>query len=232
MHESSESNLPKITFDAAIIRRQDSAEEAADMRRLRRHCLRWRTVSLSCAVIHVLAASSVAHVIVASSLAESIAQPRIRPPDVMFVPTPPEVVDAMLKLANVTASDVVYDLGSGDGRIPIAAAKEYGARGVGIDLDPRRVREANENAKAAGVDDRVKFLNEDLFTADIHEATVVTLYLLASLNSKLMPKLMRELRPGTRIVSHAFGIGDWKPQRSIRVDGQKVYFWTIPKERP
>jgi predicted RNA methylase len=150
----------------------------------------------------------------------------------MFVPTPPEVVDAMLKLANVTASDVVYDLGSGDGRIPIAAAKEYGARGVGIDLDPRRVRDAKENAKAAGVDDRVKFLNEDLFTADIHEATVVTLYLLASLNSKLMPKLMRELRPGTRIVSHAFGIGDWKPQRSIRVDGQKVYFWTIPKERP
>ena len=112
-----------------------------------------------------------------------------RTPDVIFVPTPQEVVDAMLKLAKVTKNDVVYDLGSGDGRIPITAAKTYGARAVGIDIDPQRIREANENLKIAGVGDRVKFLNEDLFTANISEATVVTLYLLPSLNLRLLPKL-------------------------------------------
>jgi predicted RNA methylase len=125
-----------------------------------------------------------------------------RTPDVIFVPTPQEVVDAMLKLAKVTKNDVIYDLGSGDGRIPITAAKTYGARGVGIDIDPQRIREANENLKAAGVGDRVKFLNQDLFTADISEATVVTLYLLPSLNLKLLPRLNSQLKPGTRVVSH------------------------------
>jgi len=184
--------------------------------------MRRRTVLLSCAVTHVIAVSLVA---------ESIAQAPIRPPDVMFVPTPQEVVEAMLKMAKVTAYDVVYDLGSGDGRIPITAAKEYGARGVGIDLDPRRIKEANDNAKAAGVSDKVTFLNQDLFTTDISDATVVTLYLLASLNLKLLPKLMRELKPGTRVVSHAFGIGDWKPERTIRVNGQSVYYWTIPERQ-
>jgi cyclopropane fatty-acyl-phospholipid synthase-like methyltransferase len=150
----------------------------------------------------------------------------------MFVPTPQEVVDVMLKMAKVTANDVVYDLGSGDGRIPITAAKEYGARGVGIDLDPRRIKEANDNAKAAGVSDKVTFLNQDLFTTDISDATVVTLYLLASLNLKLLPKLMRELKPGTRVVSHAFGIGDWKPERTIHVNGRSVYYWTIREKQP
>ena len=134
----------------------------------------------------------------------------------------------MLSLAKVTGSDVVYDLGSGDGRIPVTAAKKYGARGVGIDIDPKRIEEANENAKLAGVTDKVKFLNQDLFTTDISEATVVTLYLLPSLNVKLMPKLKAELKPGTRIVSHAFDMGnDWPPEQKLEVDGRTIYYWTI-----
>jgi cyclopropane fatty-acyl-phospholipid synthase-like methyltransferase len=151
-----------------------------------------------------------------------------RTPDVIFVPTPQEVVDAMLKLAKVTKNDVVYDLGSGDGRIPITAAKTYGARAVGIDIDPQRIREANENLKIAGVGDRVKFLNEDLFTANISEATVVTLYLLPSLNLRLLPKLNSTLKPGTRIVSHSFDMGSAKPTETLNVNGRTVYFWTIP----
>src|SRR5678810_1455065 len=139
-----------------------------------------------------------------STPAQQGSQAPLRTPDVIFVPTPQEVVDVMLKLAKVTKNDVVYDLGSGDGRIPITAAKTYGARAVGIDIDPQRIREANENLKIAGVSDRVKFLNQDLFTTDISGATVVTLYLLPSLNVKLIPKLNKELKPGTRIVSHAF----------------------------
>ena len=151
-----------------------------------------------------------------------------REPDVIYVPTPQPVVDAMLSLAKVTGSDVVYDLGSGDGRIPVTAAKKYGARGVGIDIDPKRIEEANENAKLAGVTDKVKFLNQDLFTTDISEATVVTLYLLPSLNVKLMPKLKAELKPGTRIVSHAFDMGnDWPPEQKLEVDGRTIYYWTI-----
>ena len=156
-------------------------------------------------------------------------QPPTRGPDVIFVATPPAVVDAMLKVANVTSSDVVYDLGSGDGRIVITAAQKYGARGVGIDIDPERIVEANENARKAAVTDKVKFLQADFFQTDISQATVVTLYLVPSLNLKLQPKLMRELKPGTRIVSHAFGIGDWKPEQELTVDGVHVYFWTIPK---
>jgi ribosomal protein L11 methylase PrmA len=151
-----------------------------------------------------------------------------RTPDVIFVPTPQEVVDAMLKLANVGPRDVIYDLGSGDGRIPITAAKTVGARGVGIDIDPQRIREANENARSAGVADKVKFLNQDLFTTDISEATVVTLYLLPSLNLKLLPKLNRELKPGTRVVSHAFDMGTAKPQETLNINGRTVYYWTIP----
>ncbi len=153
---------------------------------------------------------------------------QLRTPDVIFVPTPQEVVDAMLKLAKVTKNDVIYDLGSGDGRIPITAAKTYGARGVGIDIDPQRFKEASENLKAAGVGDRVRFLNQDLFTTDISEATVVTLYLLPSLNLKLLPKLNRELKPGTRVVSHAFDMGTAKPLETLNVNGRTVYFWTIP----
>ena len=165
----------------------------------------------------------------APAAAQSGAETPLRTPDVIFVPTPQEVVDAMLEVAKVTKNDVVYDLGSGDGRIPVTAAKKYGARGVGIDIDPQRVKEANANAESAGVTDKVKFLNQDLFTSDISDATVVTLYLLPSLNVKLLPKLKAELKPGTRIVSHAFDMGDWKPEQTLNVNGRTVYYWTIPK---
>ncbi|CDM65346.1 SAM-dependent methyltransferase [Pyrinomonas methylaliphatogenes] len=151
--------------------------------------------------------------------------------DVPYVPTPPEVVDAMLRLAAVTKDDVVYDLGCGDGRIVIAAAKKYGARGVGVDIDPQRIREANENARKEGVADRVRFVQQDLFQTDIHDATVVTLYLLPDVNMRLRPKLWRELRPGARVVSHAFTMGDWEPEKTIDVNGRMIYLWTIPPKR-
>jgi SAM-dependent methyltransferase len=154
---------------------------------------------------------------------------QLRSPDVVFVPTPHEAVEAMLKVANVGKSDVVYDLGSGDGRIPIMAVQKYNAaRAVGIDINPERIKEAEANLKAAGVGDRVRFLNEDLFEANIGDATVVTLYLLPNLNVKLLPKLLAELKPGTRIVSHAFDMGSWKPQQTLSAGGSTVYFWTIP----
>jgi len=153
-----------------------------------------------------------------------------RRPDVIYVPTPEEVVDAMLQVAKVTKNDVVYDLGTGDGRIPVTAAKKYGARGVGIDIDPPRIKDATENVQKNGVGDKVRIIQGDLFETNISEATVVTLYLLPSLNQKLMPKLMKELKPGTRIVSHAFDMGDWKPEQELDVNGRKVYFWTIPKK--
>ena len=154
---------------------------------------------------------------------------QLRSPDVVFVPTPYEAVDAMLKVAKVGKSDVVYDLGSGDGRIPIMAVQKFNAaRAIGIDINPERIREAEANLKAAGLGDRVRFLNEDLFEANISEATVVTLYLLPGLNLKLLPKLLAELKPGTRIVSHAFDMGSWKPQQTLNASGSTVYFWTIP----
>ena len=154
---------------------------------------------------------------------------QLRSPDVVFVPTPYEAVEAMLKVAKVGKSDVVYDLGSGDGRIPIMAVQKYNAaRAIGIDINPERIREAEANLKAAGLGDRVRFLNEDLFEANISEATVVTLYLLPGLNLKLLPKLLAELKPGTRIVSHAFDMGSWKPQQTLNASGSTVYFWTIP----
>jgi predicted RNA methylase len=169
-----------------------------------------------------------------STLAQQAPAP-LRTPDVIFVPTPQEVVDVMLKIAKVTKNDVVYDLGSGDGRIPITAARVYGARSVGIDIDPERIRDANENLKSAAASDRtilqrVRFLNQDLFTTDISEATVVTLYLLPSLNLKLIPKLNKELKPGTRVVSHAFDMGpDIKPKMDpVNVNGRTVYYYTVP----
>lgn len=156
-----------------------------------------------------------------------------REPDVIYVPTPQEVVDQMLAIANVTKKDVIYDLGSGDGRIPITAAQRYGARGVGIDINPERIAEARANAQQAGVTDRVEFRQQDLFAADISEATVVTLYLLSELNVKLRPELFRQLKPGTRVVSHAFDMGDWKPERVVKTeDGSTIYYWVIPKEIP
>jgi len=136
----------------------------------------------------------------------------------------------MLNLAQVKSGDLVYDLGCGDGLIVIAAAKNFGARGVGIDIDPDRIREANENAQTAGVQNRVRFLERDLFTADIHDADVVTLYLLNNVNLKLRSKLLQELRPGTRVVSNTFDMGDWKPDKETIVDGRRVMLWTVPKK--
>lgn len=154
--------------------------------------------------------------------------PQLRGPDVIYVPTPQEVVDAMLKLAGVHAGDVVYDLGCGDGRVVVTAAKQYGVRGVGIDINPERIAEARENAEKNGVTKLVTIRNEDLFEANIKEATVVTLYLLTSLNIKLRPKLWRDLRPGTRIVSHSFDMGDWKPEKEMNIDGRTIYLWRVP----
>lgn len=151
--------------------------------------------------------------------------------DVPYVPTPASVVEAMLKMAEVGKGDMVYDLGCGDGRIVITAAQKYGARGVGIDIDPQLIRESNENAKAAGVADRVKFFEQDLFASDFKEATVVTLYLLPEVNLRLRPKLLSELKPGTRIVSHAFDMGDWKPDKTVEVDGRTLYYWVVPEKK-
>ena len=153
---------------------------------------------------------------------------RLRPPDVKYVPTPQSAVDAMLEMAHVTAADVVYDLGSGDGRIPITAAKTYGARGVGIEIDTFYLRDAIDNRAKAGVGDRVTFFNQDLFLADISPATVVALFLHPRMNLQLIPKLKRELRPGTRIVSHQYDMGDqWPPEQTRDVNGLTIYLWTI-----
>jgi len=151
-----------------------------------------------------------------------------RTPDVVYVPTPPQVVDAMIEMAKVRDGDVLYDLGSGDGRIPIAAAKKFKIRAVGIDIDPQRINEARANAKTAGVTGEVTFRQEDLFQADFSDATVVTLYLLESLNQKLRPRLLKELKPGTRIVSHAFSMGDWAPEKTANINGSTIYMWTVP----
>ena len=179
----------------------------------------------------VLALAMVVTVLGLAPAAQAQGQPGapLRTPDVIYVPTPPEVVHAMLTAAKVTKNDVVYDLGCGDGRIVVTAAKEFGARGVGIDIDPQRIKEANENVLKNGVGDRVKILNQDLFESDFREATVVSLYLLPSLNLKLRPKLLKELRPGSRIVSHAFDMGDWTPDQTIDVEGRTVYLWIVPK---
>ena len=151
--------------------------------------------------------------------------------DVVYIPTPQPVVEAMLELAGVTAGDTVYDLGSGDGRIVITAAKKYGARGVGIELDPALAKKAAENAAAAGVSDRVRFRIENMFTAKIGDATVVTMYLLQSLNERLRPKLVRELKPGTRIVSHVFNMGpEWPPERSLTIDRHPIFLWRISRQ--
>ena len=160
-----------------------------------------------------------------------------REPDVPYVPTTEAAVQAMLKLAGVKKSDIVYDLGCGDGRIVIAAAKGFGARGVGIDINPVRIGEAKENAKKAGVEKLVRFEENDLFLADIHEATVVTLFLLPQINLKLRPKLLQDLKPGTRIVSNTFDMDDWKAEKEVTVGGddadyeplsRKLYLWTVP----
>jgi len=151
-----------------------------------------------------------------------------RSPDVPYVPTKQEVVEEMLRMAGVKPGDVVYDLGCGDGRIVVTAAQKFGARGVGVDIDPRRIAEANANAQRAGVENQVTFNVGDLFEADIREATVVTLYLLPDVNLRLKPKLLRDLKPGTRVVSHDFSMGDdWKPEKTLRLGNDWIYFWTI-----
>jgi cyclopropane fatty-acyl-phospholipid synthase-like methyltransferase len=153
---------------------------------------------------------------------------RLRPPDVKYVPTPQNVVDAMLALARVTPLDTVYDLGSGDGRIPITAAVQYGARGVGIEIDPFHLRAAYDNLKKAGVGDRVLFLNQDFFEVDISAATVVAVFLLPQVLLRLIPKFRRELRRGSRIVSHQYHFGDdWPPDEAQDVGGLTIYLWTI-----
>jgi SAM-dependent methyltransferase len=153
--------------------------------------------------------------------------------DVPYVPTPPEVVDEMLRLAGVKAGDVLYDLGCGDGRIVIAAAKRHGVRAVGIDIDPLRIEESNANAAAAGLTGKVRFLQQNIFEADFKDATVVTMYLLTSVNVRLRPKLLTDLRPGTRLVSHSFGMDDWRPDKDTVVatsfgDERNVHFWIVP----
>lgn len=166
------------------------------------------------------------------------AQPR-RTLDVPYLPTTEDAVPEMLKLAKVKSADIVYDLGCGDGRIVIAAAKTYGAHGVGIDINPDRIREANDNAHKAGVENLVRFEENDLFKADIHQATVVTLFLLNTVNMRLRPKLLKELKPGTRIVSNTFRMGDWTPDQEITVQGvvdnapfsRKLFLWFVPQAK-
>ena len=176
----------------------------------------------------VMRAIAAVFVALSAALSAAAQQPK-RTPDIHFVPTPDEVVEAMLQLADVGQNDVVYDLGSGDGRIPITAARRFGARGVGIDLDPKLVAQATRNAQEAGVADRVRFVEGDIFEADISPATVVTLYLLTSINERLRPKLLEELRPATRIVSHQFRMGDWNPDREIVIDFRSLFLWRVPK---
>ena len=148
--------------------------------------------------------------------------------EVLYLPTPQPVVEAMLRLARVSRTDIVYDLGSGDGRIPITAARAYGARGVGIELDGRMIERARCNAREAGMERLVEFRQQDLFRADLREATVVTLFLFPEMNRRLGPKLLAELRPGTRIVSHRFDLGDWRPERTIEVNGHPLLLWIVP----
>ena len=159
-------------------------------------------------------------------------QPALRAPDVRYEPSAPPIVTAMLELGGVRAGDVVYDLGCGDGRVVITAVRERGARGVCIDIDPRRIQEARDNAQLAGAAERIRFLNQDLFEADIADASVVMLFLWPDVNLKLRPKLLHDLKPGTRVVSHEHLMGDWKPERTVQVRvGTRVhpvYLWTIP----
>ena len=166
-----------------------------------------------------------------SGAAFAQAPARTQAPDVIYVPTPYEVVDEMLKLAGVKKGDVLYDLGSGDGRIPVTAAKKFGIRAVGIDIDPQRIEEAKENARKNGVTSLVQFRQEDLFRANFREATVVTLYLLPDLNVKLRPKLLAELKPGSRVISHQFDMGTWKPEKRIELNGRTIYLWTVPPKK-
>lgn len=151
--------------------------------------------------------------------------------DVPFVPTPQQVVDKMLELAKVQKTDYLIDLGSGDGRIPVTAAQKFGVKAMGVDINPQRIKEANERAKSAGVTNLVEFRQQDLFQTDISQANVLTMYLLPSVNMKLRPKILSDMKPGSRIVSHAFDMGDWTPEQKVTVDGRTVFLWTVPPKR-
>lgn len=159
--------------------------------------------------------------------AASAQPPKLPTPDIHYVPTSNGVADAMLTLAQTTADDVVYDLGSGDGRIVILAARKFGARGVGVEIDGDLIKDANKNARKAGVTDRVTFLQQDLFKTDLSDATVVAMYLSNSINLRLRDILRRQLRPGARVVSHRFTMGDWKPDAERHLEGTSVYLWRI-----
>jgi SAM-dependent methyltransferase len=176
----------------------------------------------------VLGATFLALTLGVAALAQALQDSPPLKKDVPYVPTSDAVVTAMLKLADVKRGDVVYDLGCGDGRIVITAAKRHGTRGVGIDIDPERIAESRRNAQAAGVERRVEFRVQNLFDAEIGDASVVTLYLLPDVNRRLMPKLLSDLKPGTRVVSHAFDMGDWPPERVVEVDGTRIFLWRIP----
>jgi SAM-dependent methyltransferase len=182
-----------------------------------------------CLVVLVLALA--AALSVASTMAQQPLKPLEKEPEVPYVPTHERIVNEMLKVASVKKNDVLYDLGSGDGRIVITAAKRFGTRGVGVDIDPIRVKEARENAVKAGVTDKVKFLQQDLFETDIREATVVTLYLLPEVNLRLRPKLLSDLKPGTRVVSHNYDMGDWTPLKTLQLrvpEEHTIYYWVVP----
>lgn len=179
------------------------------------------------AILALLTAGCTAAPAPTASHGQQAASQPVRKPDVRYDPSPRQVVRAMLELAEVTDGDLLFDLGSGDGRIPITAAREHGARAVGIEIDPKLVALARRGAARAGVDDRVTFINQDLFETDLSTATVVTLFLSADVNLKLRPKLLAELRPGTRVVSHWHDMADWKPDRTIRVLDRPVYLWII-----
>jgi precorrin-6B methylase 2 len=187
-------------------------------------------VRLAAAVLAAVAIAAACSAAQGSSSAPAADRAPSRKLDVRYEPTPPEVVRTMLELAAVGPGDVVYDLGCGDGRVVIEAAK-LGAHGVGVDLDPQRVAEAHANARAAGVADRVEIREGDLFETDVSPASVVMLFLQPELNLRLRPRLLAELRPGSRIVSHWHDMGDWKPDRTVPIAGRNVYLWTVPGPR-
>lgn len=196
------------------------------------HASKSSLVAASCLGIVLAWAPALAepvHPAASMQLAQALERPS-KQLDVPFVPTAPEVVDAMLRLAGVGKNDVIYDLGSGDGRIVITAAERYGTRGVGVDINPLRVREARDNARRAGVQDKVEFRQQDLFDTDVSQASVVALYLLPDVNMRLRPKLLEQLRPGARVVSHNYDMGDWRPDQTEKVGGHTVYLWTIKEK--
>jgi trans-aconitate methyltransferase len=166
--------------------------------------------------------------IVGRAYAQAEPVPRL---DVPFVPTPQQVVDKMLELAKIQKGDFLIDLGSGDGRIPVTAAQRFGVKALGVDINPQRIKEANERAQEAKVTGLVEFRQEDLFQTDISQANVLTMYLLPSVNLKLRPKILSDMRPGSRVVSHAFDMGDWAPEQKVTVDGRTVYLWTVPPRK-